>query len=101
MTKFMGAAAAAAALALVLATAAASEQHRSWRVLAEFQRSHPCPATGKTMGRCPGWIKDHIIPLCAGGGDVVENLAWQTVQEAKIKDRLERDACRHARSRCR
>lgn len=69
-------------------------QPRSKSVLAEFQRQHPCPSTGKTKGACPGYIKDHIVPLCGPGKDVVENLQWQTVEEAKEKDKLERKTCK-------
>jgi hypothetical protein len=29
----------------------------------EFQRQHPCPSTGRATGACPGYIKDHIVPL--------------------------------------
>jgi hypothetical protein len=30
------------------------------------------------------------VPLACGGADVVENMQWQTVGEAKAKDRWER-----------
>src|ERR1017187_4896437 len=33
----------------------------------EFQRQHPCPATGKTARACPGYAVDHIMPLKRGG----------------------------------
>jgi hypothetical protein len=65
---------------------------RSAAVLRAFQRLHPCPSTGKTTGTCPGWIKDHIRALCDGGADAVANLQWQTVVQAKAKDRTE---CHH------
>jgi hypothetical protein len=81
------------ALLLLLALPAQAEEHRSAKVLADFQRAHPCPATGKTTGACPGWIKDHKWPLCAGGPDAVDNLQWQTVEEAKKKDVLEKRVC--------
>ena len=55
----------------------------------EFQRLNPCPSTGKTYGACPGWIKDHIVALCKGGADAVWNMQWQTVAEAKAKDKWE------------
>lgn len=29
-------------------------------VLAAFKKAHPCPATGKTSGACPGWGMDHV-----------------------------------------
>ena len=48
--------------------------------------------TGYPKGR-KGYVVDHIIPLECGGADVPSNMQWQTVQEAKIKDRTERN-CR-------
>jgi hypothetical protein len=45
-------------------------------VLRAFQRLYPCPATGKQTGACPGWAKDHVIPLAVGGCDSVSNLQW-------------------------
>jgi hypothetical protein len=57
-------------------------------------KSHPCPSTGKTKGRCPGYVVDHVKPLCAGGADRPSNMQWQTVKEAKKKDRLEAAECR-------
>ncbi len=50
-----------------------------------FQRQHPCPATGKTTGACPGYVVDHIVPLKRGGADAPENMQWMTVAEAKRK----------------
>lgn len=48
--------------------------------------------TGYPNGR-PGYIVDHIIPLACGGPDEPSNMQWQTVAEAKAKDRIERRAC--------
>jgi len=62
-----------------------------------FQRANPCPSTGKTTGRCPGYIKDHIKPLCAGGADHPSNMQWQTDAEAKKKDQLEKQQCKRHR----
>ncbi len=28
-----------------------------------FVREHPCPATGRTSGACPGYVVDHVRPL--------------------------------------
>ncbi len=58
-----------------------------------FERSHPCPATGKTTGSCPGYVVDHVKPLACGGADAPENMQWQTAQAAKAKDRWERTGC--------
>ena len=79
-------------VALVPCLAPASE-HRSYSVKHEFQRQHPCPSTGRTTGACPGYVKDHIRALDCGGPDSVANLQWQTVAEAKAKDRWERKGC--------
>lgn len=54
-----------------------------------FKREQPCPATGKARGACPGYVIDHVIPLKRGGPDAPHNMQWQTVAEAKAKDRIE------------
>jgi len=54
-----------------------------------FMRSHPCPSTGKTYGACPGYVVDHIQALKHGGADRPENMQWQTVEDAKAKDKWE------------
>ncbi len=56
---------------------------------AAFQRSHPCPSTGKTYGACPGYVVDHIKALKSGGRDDPSNMQWQTVEAAKAKDKWE------------
>ena len=66
---------------------------RSARAKRDFKREHPCPSTGKTYGACPGYIIDHIKPLCAGGADAPSNMQWQTIAESKAKDKLERKEC--------
>lgn len=45
-------------------------------------------ATGYPNGR-PGYVIDHITPLKRGGCDTPENMQWQTIQDAKEKDRWE------------
>jgi hypothetical protein len=75
-----------------LSVASASE-HRSRAVTREFQREHPCPSTGLTRGACPGYRKDHVVPLACGGPDAVSNLQWQTIADARAKDAWERRAC--------
>ena len=54
-----------------------------------FRRSHPCPATGKTYGQCPGYVVDHLKALKRGGADDPSNMQWQTRPEAKAKDSWE------------
>jgi hypothetical protein len=63
------------------------------QVTREFERAHPCPSTGRTTGACPGFVRDHVVPLACGGPDAVSNLQWQTIRDARIKDRWERRAC--------
>ncbi len=62
---------------------------RSPKARADFKKTHPCPATGKTSGPCPGYVIDHIVPLKRGGPDTPANMQWQTKAAAKAKDRVE------------
>lgn len=78
----------------VTSAAMACPPHRSMTARAQFERAHPCPATGARRGACPGWVIDHVTPLCAGGADAPSNMQWQTVADAKAKDRTERAQCR-------
>jgi hypothetical protein len=82
------------AAALVAATDPASaREHRSREVARQFQWQHPCPSTGRATGACPGYRKDHVVPLACGGPDAVSNLQWQTIRDAKAKDKWETKAC--------
>ncbi len=58
-----------------------------------FKATHPCPATGKWQGACPGYVIDHIHALACGGADSPENMQWQTVVDGKAKDAWERRDC--------
>lgn len=88
-------------LALVLLTTQAQAVERdargrierSARAVSEFRKDTPCPATGRVNGKCPGYIIDHVYPLACGGLDDPLNMMWQTVKEAKLKDRWERRGC--------
>jgi hypothetical protein len=51
-----------------------SDEHRSRAVTREFQLEHACPSTALTTGPCPGYWRDHIVPLGRGGADAVENM---------------------------
>jgi hypothetical protein len=77
----------------IAATAPSAREYRSREVTREFQREHPCPSTGLMIGRCPGYRRDHVKPLACGGSDAVSNMQWQTIRDAKAKDRWERRAC--------
>jgi 5-methylcytosine-specific restriction endonuclease McrA len=68
---------------------------RSKAVLRAYQKIHPCPSTGRTTGKCPGWALDHVIPLACGGCDRIENLQWlklsiKSCAGTRCKDRWER-----------
>lgn len=83
-----------AVLALVSFPAvAASRAHRSAAEIKLFKLLNPCPTTGARLGSCPGYIIDHIIPLCAGGPDRRTNMQWQTRADSLKKDKLERRQC--------
>jgi hypothetical protein len=55
----------------------------------EFQKSHPCPSTGKTSGACPGYVIDHIVSPNLGGADVPYNMQWLTKPAANPKSKTE------------
>jgi hypothetical protein len=84
-----------AVIAALVSIPLSAREYRSREVAREFQGEHPCPSTGKTTGPCPGYRKDHIKPLACGGPDAVWNLQWQTIAEARAKDRWERNTCGH------
>jgi len=62
---------------------------RSEHAKSEFKQSQPCPSTGKSSGACPGYFIDHITPRKRGGADAPYNMQWQTVEQARTKDRWE------------
>jgi hypothetical protein len=76
-----------AVVAVVLPVLASANEHRSRAVAREFQLEHPCPSTG-LPSPCPGYWRDHIVPLACGGPDAVENMQWQTVAAARPKDNV-------------
>jgi hypothetical protein len=82
---------------LLVAGPTFASEHRSREVTRAFQRENPCPSTGRTAGACPDFIKDHVTPLCAGGADSVSNMQWQTIEDAKAKDRWELEWCAEIR----
>lgn len=81
------------AIALLLNPAFARTT-RSAAARRTFAQKHPCPATGEPKGACPGYVVDHVIALACGGPDAPENMQWQTVEDGKAKDKIERKDCR-------
>lgn len=84
---------------LVVSATIAYPAPRSAAERAAFKREHPCPATGLHRGSCPGYVIDHVRPLCAGGPDARSNMQWQARAESLVKDREERRECRALRRR--
>lgn len=68
--------------------------HRSQSTLIQFQKLHPCPSTGKPTGSCPGFVKDHVIPLACGGPDLPNNLMWSEHDWSIVRDKQEWHLCR-------
>lgn len=62
---------------------------RSSAARREFQRDHPCPATGARAGPCPGYRIDHIKPLKRCGADTPANMQWLTIEAWRDKTRWE------------
>lgn len=62
---------------------------RSSKAITRFKRASPCPATGKGYGSCPGYVIDHVVPLKRGGPDAPGNMQWQTISQAREKDKWE------------
>ncbi len=56
---------------------------RSEEAKRDFERQ-----TGHPHG-WPGHVIDHKVPLAEGGADAPGNMQWQTVEEAKAKDKVE------------
>jgi len=82
-----------AADSCTLARDSAGRIKRSAAAVVAFKKANPCPANGHTSGICPGYIVDHVKPLCACGEDKPSNMQWQTLADSKAKDRLEDKQC--------
>ena len=67
-------------------------KHRQWSKAPIAARKEVMKLTGYPKGR-KGDVVDHIIPLECGGADAPANMQWQTIADAKIRDRTERN-CR-------
>ena len=85
----------ALALTAMLATTAVHARSTSYCAVRSRQpRPHrPQPGSARAVyagdrlsARRPGYVIDHVKPLCHGGPDDVANMQWQTRAEAKAKD---------------
>ena len=89
-------------IAVTLASAAIAwpsyaADSRSFRAEVFFRLENPCPATGQTHGECKGYVIDRIIPVACGGVEESSNMQWQTLAQAREKDRWEKIGCRRGR----
>jgi hypothetical protein len=80
-------------LFLFLFLTVATAQARDAKQVYAFRKVNACPATGLNFGPCPGWVVDHVCPLCWGCLDNPFNMQWQEKQVSYIKDVFEREAC--------
>lgn len=78
--------------ALLTLPAAAIE--RSQAEVRAFRADHPCPATGRVRGACPGHQVDHARPLCAGGLDHRSNMQWLSIEDHRWKTFVDVRECR-------
>lgn len=67
---------------------------RSRKEVRLFRSKNPCPATGEIQPTCKGFVVDHVKPKCAGGEDKITNMQYQSVAQAKKKDKIEIAYCR-------
>lgn len=65
---------------------------------ARFKKANPCPATGQSKGRCPGYQVDHVKSLMLGGKDKPDNMQWLTIEEHKAKTKAEFKQCKRKKS---
>jgi hypothetical protein len=87
----------AAVCAALIALPSSAADSRSFKAEVLFRLQNPCPSTGETRGDCKGYVIDRIIPALCGGAEEPANLQWQTLAQAKEKDRWERIGCRPGR----
>lgn len=87
----------AAALLASAAYAASAPDSRSFKAEVLFRLQNPCPATGDTHGDCKGYVIDRVIPAACGGAEDPSNMQWQTLAQARAKDRWEKIGCRPGR----
>jgi hypothetical protein len=73
--------------------------HRNAGARHHFKQLHPCPAAGRSTGKCRGYVIDHVKPVACCGADDPSNMQWQTVADANAKDNWERKECELPKAR--
>lgn len=79
---------------LLLSLLAAAAFARDPAQVRAFRKANACPATTKTDGACPGWVVNHIVPLCFGGKDEPANMEWEQKAPSYKRDAFERALCK-------
>lgn len=74
---------------LALAPDSGAKIKRSMSARREFMQTHICPSTGEYSLKCQNYVVDHVCGLASGGADAPYNMQYQTVEDAKRKDRIE------------
>src|SRR5258706_6091619 len=69
-----------------------AKTHRPASAKAEFKREHPCPSPRNRSRACPGYVIDHIRPLACGGLSP-GNMQFQTIADAKAKEKWDAKQC--------
>ena len=67
---------------------------RSTNEVVKFKKLNPCPVSSIPGKYCPGYVVDHVVPLCLCGPDKIANMQWQSLAESKVKDTQERKQCK-------
>lgn len=80
--------------ACAISTGASAKIERSHAVRHAFVKQQACPSTGRHRLPCPGHVIDHVVALACGGPDQTSNMQWQTVEDAKAKDKWETKGCK-------
>ncbi len=76
--------------------AVAEDQLTDEAVVGAMCRPHrPAHVTYGGLTPMHGYERDHRVPLCLGGADTRGNVFYEPLEEALVKDRAERNACRY------
>lgn len=81
-------------LAALLPGVGEAKSYRDPEVRRAFMKIHPCPSTGKTRGKCPGFQVDHRWPRCYyDGPDEIWNMQWLSIEAHREKTKLDVKVC--------